>query len=83
MYKVYLNEKPESFLKKLDNKERERITKKLTELETNPQQGKPLTGPLTGLWSLRIGDYRAIYQIKDKELLVLVLKISHRKNIYD
>ena len=82
MHKVHLNEKPEHFLKKLDKNERERIIKKLTLLETNPQLGKPLTGPLAGLWSLRIGDYRVIYQIKDKELIILVLKIGHRKNVY-
>jgi len=40
-------------------------------------------GKLAGLWSLRIGDYRALYQIRHNELIILVLKIGHRKNIYD
>ena len=54
----------------------------LKKLEDEPEKGKPLTSILTGLWSLRIGDYRAIYQIKNNELIILVIKIGHRKNVY-
>ena len=82
MYELILQGKPERFLKKLDKLNQERIIRKLEELKNNPKLGKPLTGNLAGLWSLRIGDCRAIYQIKKSELLVLVLKIGHRKDIY-
>ena len=34
------------------------------------------------LYRLRVGDYRVIYQIRDKVLLVLVVKIGHRKDVY-
>ncbi|GAJ15690.1 unnamed protein product, partial [marine sediment metagenome] len=47
-----------------------------------PELGKPLVGNLSGLWSLKFGNYRTIYQIKHQELLILVLKIGHRKNVY-
>ncbi len=83
MYKIILQNPAEKFLKKLDKKEKIRIIKKLKELKRNPEIGIPLTANLTGLWKLRIGDYRAIYAIKDQELVVLVLKLGHRKNIYD
>ena len=83
MYKIILEKKPESFFRKLERKEQERIAKKFNELEKNPELGKPLTANLAGLWSLRFGDYRAIYQIKHNELLILVLKLGHRKNIYE
>lgn len=83
MYRIILEKKPESFFRKLEKKEQERIAKKFNELEKNPQLGKPLTASLSGLWSLRFGDYRAIYQIKQNELVILVLKLSHRKNVYD
>ncbi|MHB9013787.1 MAG: type II toxin-antitoxin system RelE family toxin [Ignavibacteriaceae bacterium] len=33
-------------------------------------------------YRIRIGDYRVVYRIKDKELLILVIKIGHRKEIY-
>ena len=83
MYKIILQKKSENFFRKLEKKEQERIVKKFNELEKNPELGKPLTANLAGLWSLRFGDYRAIYQIKQSELIILVLKLGHRKNIYD
>ncbi len=82
MYKIILEKKPEIFFRKLERKEQERIAKKFNEFENNPELGKPLTGKLAGLWSLRIGDYRAIYQIRKSELIILVLKIRHRKSVY-
>jgi len=78
-----LEKKSENFFRKLERKEQERITKKFNELEKNPELGKPLTANLAGLWSLRFGDYRAIYQIKQSELIIFVLKLGHRKNIYE
>ena len=84
MHEVRLETPAKRFLKKLkDNQDKKRIIKKLRELEENPRLGKPLTGKLAGLWSLRFGKFRAIYQIRRNELLVLVLKLGHRKNVYD
>ena len=83
MYKIIFEKKAFDFFKKLDKPIQERIGRKIQELSNDPQVGIPLVGNLTGLWKLRIGDYRAIYQIINGELIVLVLKIGHRKNIYD
>lgn len=80
---MILVDEAEDFLKKCDKSLANRILDKLENLKTNPKLGKPLTANLTGLWSLRIGDYRAIYQIKNNELVILVIKIGHRKNIYE
>jgi len=44
--------------------------------------GKGLKADLAGLWRYRVGDYRIICQIKDGELLVLVVAVGHRKSIY-
>jgi len=82
-YKVLLSPKTNDFLEKLDKKDKERMKNKLKNLKESPELGKPLTGKLTGLWSLRAGDYRALYQIRHSELLILVLKIKHRKNVYN
>lgn len=82
MYNLFLSKKAEDFLKKLDKSIRLQIWKKFDALKENPELGKPLTVNLTGLWSLRIGDYRAIYQIDNNQLLIFVVKIGHRKNIY-
>lgn len=83
MFEVRIEKRASDFIKKLGQSIQNRIIKKFKDLSVNPQLGKPLTSSLSGLWSLRIGDYRALYQIKNKELIVLVLKVGHRKNIYD
>ena len=82
MYKIIFERPAERFFRKLDKIEQERIGKKILELQANSELGKPLTGKLAGIWSLRIGDYRVLYQIKHDKLIILVLKIGHRKNVY-
>ena len=44
--------------------------------------GKILRAELAGLWRYRVGDYRIVCQIKDRVLLVLVVGVGHRKDIY-
>lgn len=51
-------------------------------LENPRQLGEALTGDKGGLWRYRIGDYRAICSIQDQRLVVLVLTIGHRREIY-
>jgi len=81
-FEIVLTDEAENFIKKCDKDSRNRILKSLRRLEDDPEIGKPLTSILTGLWSLRIVDYRAIYQIKNNKLTVVVIKIGHRKNVY-
>ncbi|WP_413154830.1 type II toxin-antitoxin system RelE family toxin [Bartonella sp. cb54] len=75
-----------NFLKKCDKKEARRIVdfldKRIAPLENVRVLGKPLRGQLSGLWRYRVGDYRILCDLYDKELVVLVLAVGHRKNIY-
>ena len=45
--------------------------------------GKKLVANFAGTWRYRVGDYRIICKIRDHELLVLVISVGHRKNVYD
>ncbi len=81
-FEIVLTAESEEFIRKCDKAIRRRIIKSLRKLEDEPESGKPLTSILTGLWSLRLGDYRAIYQIKNNESIVVVIRIGHRKNVY-
>lgn len=45
--------------------------------------GKPLSGELIGLWRYRVRDYRMICNIEDDKLIVLVVRVSHRKDVYE
>ena len=59
------------------------VTKRIQLLSQNPrpQQAKPLKG-LKGLWRLRVGNYRILYQIDDAARKVLILDMGNRKDIY-
>jgi mRNA interferase RelE/StbE len=51
--------------------------------DTDPRRfGKELKADWAGLWRYRVGDYRILCQMKDHELLVLVIAVGHRRNIY-
>ena len=52
--------------------------------EADPRRfGKGLKAELAGLWRYRVGDYRILCQIKNGELLVLVVAVGHRRDIYE
>ena len=73
-------------LGKLDKPTADQITRVLQEKvakSANPRAfGKALTGELKGFWRYRIGDYRVICELKDRELVILALAIGHRRDIY-
>ena len=84
--KIELNDRAKKDFAKLDKHIQIQIFKKLKFIENlnNPKDdGKPLAGNLLGLWRYRSGDYRILAQILDDKLIILVVKISHRKNIYN
>ncbi len=45
--------------------------------------GKPLRRSLSGLFKLRVGNYRIIYQVKENEVIVVIVKIGHRREVYE
>jgi len=70
-------------ISKLDRPVAARIKRYLMNLDlTNPRSsGKPLAGD-GGFWRYRVGDYRILATISDEEILVLVVAISHRRQVY-
>lgn len=73
-------------LRKLDKKRQQEILNYMGDRIANaasPQNfGKPLRHDKFGLWRYRVGDTRIVCQIKNEELVILVLNVGHRKNIY-
>lgn len=86
MYKIeFLREACEEF-KRLDRPVQELIKKKLEILAQNPMalknNIKPLKGKYLGLYRLRVGKYRIIYSIYEDKLLIIIVRIGHRREIY-
>lgn len=82
-YTIIYQPSAEAALRKLPRDVQVRITRKIAKLGENPfpPGTVKLQAPLD-LWRLRVGDYRVIYTVKAKELLVLVLKIGQRGRVY-
>jgi len=82
MYKVIIPKRTQKDLKKIDSRYKCRIYEVLNELSINPYSGKKLEGIKNNQFSYRVWPYRVIYEIKQNELVVLVIKIGHRQSIY-
>lgn len=72
----------EKSFRSLDSVHRVRVDGAVTRLEETPRLGKPLRGPLSGRWSLRVGDYRVIYVVDDEGSSVVLLDVQHRRSVY-
>lgn len=86
-YGVEISEFAEKELLKLDSSQRRQIMawikKNLVDCEDPRRTGHPLTGEFQGLWRYRVGRYRIIAEIIDSRLVIVVVEVGHRKNIYD
>ncbi|MCY3413245.1 MAG: type II toxin-antitoxin system RelE/ParE family toxin [Candidatus Heimdallarchaeota archaeon] len=71
------------FLKDADKRTQELILGILEELRQFPREGKILRGNLSGKFSWRVGKFRIIYQIIENRLVIYVINIGLRKNIYE
>jgi mRNA interferase RelE/StbE len=73
-------------LRKLDKAAARRILdfldRRIAKQDNARSLGKALSGPLGTFWRYRIGDYRAICEIRDESVTVLVLRIGHRREVY-
>ena len=85
-WKVEWDDRARRELRRLDKQvQREILTylsKRIATAEDPRRFGKPLRHELQGLWNYRIGNYRAICQIENNQLIVLVLAIGHRRQVY-
>jgi mRNA-degrading endonuclease RelE of RelBE toxin-antitoxin system len=78
-FQILLHSRAAKFLKKLNAPTRNSIIKRIKELRENPNAGKRLK--YSNFWSLRAGDYRAIYEIQKEKISILM--VGHRRNVYD
>jgi len=81
-YTIKFTEEARKKIRKLDPSIKPVIKKAIKSLAENPYRGKPLSYDLAGLFSLRTSDYRIIYRIKGEELLIIVITVGHRREVY-
>jgi len=85
-YKVSIEKKALKKLNKMDKNNKAYLTswinKNLVNSKDPKEKGKALQGELGDLWRYRVGNYRILVDIKDDELLILIVDLGHRKDIY-
>lgn len=86
-YKVEFTEKARKQLYKLDKQHfiiiTNWISKNLNDCENPRLHGKALTANHTGKWRYRVGDYRILAKIDDYKIIIFVLEVGHRREIYE
>jgi mRNA interferase RelE/StbE len=82
-FDIVFSERAARELKKLDKQVQQRIISKLKEYarDENLKEAKRLTNPILGTWRYRVGDWRIIFDLEDKELQIL--KVGNRREVYD
>ena len=85
-FSVELEPKAIKDLRRLGSVERKRVLRylydRVSNLDNPRQLGSPLSGTLSSLWRYRVGDIRIIAQIDDDQLVILVIAIGTRGEIY-
>lgn len=85
MYKIELGRQAEKDLEKVfrsDKKLYQRFINAFQAIAQNPLEGKPLHGELKGLRSYRLGSCRILYEVRHGALLIVVIDLGHRREIY-
>ncbi len=82
MYTITIKQSAAKVLAKIDAPQRNRLIEAIDKLKINPTAGSVLKGEFTGLRRIRIGDYRIGYEVQIEQLVILVVRIVHRRDVY-
>jgi len=85
-YKLKFEKNALKSLTKIDSNQRillmAWIQKNLDQCENPRSHGKALSDKLNNYWSYRVGDYRIVVEIIDHELIIIIISVGHRRDIY-
>ncbi len=82
VYRVVILARANKDLERVPERFKGRVLAAIVALGNDPFLGKKLEGEYAGLWSYRLWPYRILYEIKKREVTVLIVKIGHRQGVY-
>ena len=82
-YRVLVSKTAEKTIRKIPKKDLPSIVEKISSLATQPRPrgARKLAGEVD-VYRIRSGNYRILYEINDDEILILILKVGHRRDVY-
>ncbi|MGH9465118.1 MAG: type II toxin-antitoxin system RelE family toxin [Thermoanaerobaculia bacterium] len=81
-YSVRIKASAAKALARIAAPDRRRLIEAIDRLAAEPHAGGVLKGEFAGLRRLRVGHYRIVYEVQQRELTVLVVRIGHRREVY-
>jgi mRNA interferase RelE/StbE len=81
-YSLQIKKSAAKALQKIEKHDRIRLIENIDRLRNEPNAGGVLKGEFAGLRRLRVGNYRIIYEVIDERLVILVIRIGHRRDVY-
>ena len=86
VWKIEFTEQARQGIKQIGNEPARRIVKTLRDriaTRDDPRSaGQALVGEWSGYWRYRVGDYRVIARIEDQRVVIVVVRIAHRREVY-
>ena len=82
-YSIEISRTAEKQLEKLNRDDQHRVSRAILALadDPRPQGSRKLTG-YDDVFRIRVGRYRVLYSVSGKKLIIIILKIGHRKDVY-
>jgi mRNA interferase RelE/StbE len=82
IYQLYIERSAQKALSGIQRAERDRVIEAVRSLSAEPRPSGRQEAFRQGAWRIRVGAYRIIYEIQDERLVVLVIQIGHRREVY-
>lgn len=82
MYRLRISPEAKGQLKKAKQLYKAALTSVMEELKEDPFIGKPLTRELTGRFTFKVGPYRIVYLVNNKDKIIKILTFGHRSTVY-
>lgn len=81
-YSIKIKRSAARELQRVPLSDRTRVAQAIDRLAESPMAGSPLKGGLKGIRRVRVGDYRVLYEVQETALVVLVVRVAHRRDAY-
>lgn len=81
-YSLQIKASAAKALGKIPKPSRIRLIEAIDRLRNEPHAGGVLKGEFAGLRRIRVGNYRVVYEVVDDQLVILVIRVAHRKDVY-